>query len=205
MPILEEEVREQDEGVTEQEMLEEMAEVREAESAETLVREAYGGGLDQQTLLRYDQMAHHLSHAMHPLKLAQAEQQVVAHWDPLHEQYREDWTALVGLESIKKQVIAPVLTHKTAEARQELEYRATDLLRDAVANEGQTREQVRESFCGTISKEVTGAEYHPVAVEIFEQLIAPVAKDPEPVAEVEEEQQGKAEEQIQEEEEKQSA
>lgn len=205
MPILEEEVREQDQGLTEAELAEEMAEVRQAEDAETLLREAYGGGLDQQTLLRYDQMAHHMSRAIQPKKLAEAERHVVAHWDPLHEEMRNDFTALAGLESIKKQVIAPVLSHKTAEARQELGYRATDLLRDAVATEGQTREQVKETFCGTISKDVTGAEYHPVAVEIYEQLIEPVAKDPEPVSVVEEEQQGKAEEQIEEEEEKQSA
>jgi hypothetical protein len=204
MPILEETVREEEEGVTEQEVLEEMAEVRQAMDAEALVQQAYGGGLDQQTLLRYDQMAHHLAHTITPMKLAQAELQVITHWDPLHEQYRGDLTALTGLESIKKQAIAPLLLKKTNEARAELEAAATDLLREGI--EGRTPDDLRDAFCGEKSKEVTGAAYHPVAIEVFEQLIAPVAKDAEPVAaEIEEEQQGKAEEQIEEEEEKQSA
>ena len=205
MPILEEQIREEYPEVSEEEMLEEMAEVRQAEGEQELLKDAWGDGLDEQTLVRYDQTAHHVAHAAAGEKLAKAEHLVATRWDPIHAQYEHSFTALAGVESIKAQVIAPVLARKTAEARAELESRATEVLGSSVVAGTQTRDEIFASFCGAISAEVTGAEYHPLALDVFEQLIAPVAKDPEPVAVVEEEQQGKAEEQIQEEEEKQSA
>src|SRR6185295_18275865 len=104
---------------------------------QALVREAFGGGLDHQTLMRYDIMAHHISHAISGEKLAQAEHKVATQWDPLHETHREDWTALRALESIKGHVLAPVLMKKTKEARADLENRATELLGTNMAGQGQ--------------------------------------------------------------------
>jgi hypothetical protein len=204
MPILEEQIREENPEVSEEEMLEEMAEVRQAEGAQELLVDAWGSGLDEQTLVRYDQTAHHVAHAAGKEKLAKAEHVVATQWDPIHAQYEHQFTALAGVESIKAQVIAPVLEKKTAEARAELESRATDLLATVVGGT-KTRDQIFAEFCGSTSLDVVGAEYHPVAIDVYERLVAPVAKDPEPVVEVEEEQRGKAEEQIEEEEEKQSA
>jgi hypothetical protein len=200
MAILEEEIREEHGEQTEEEQ-EVEAEVVEAEHEQSMVSQAFGGGLDHQTLMRYDVMAHHLSHEIAPAKLAIAEQQVAARWDPLHETHAQDWTALRALQSIKGHVLAPVLTKKTQEAHRALEVRATELMSTSMAGQGQDRHQIREEFCGTISKEVTGAAYHPVAVQVFEQLVAPVASReiaPEPVVEAVQEE--KAKEQIEEEE-----
>ena len=204
MAILEEEVLEENTGKT-QEEVDELVEVKEAEDAQKLVVNAYGGGLDHQTIMRYDQMAHHLSHKIAEQKIAQAEHQVALHWDPLHVQHNEDITALKALESIKGHVLAPVLLDLTSKARMHLEWRAEDYMRDGLG--GKTREQVKEDFCNTASMEVCGAAYHPVAVEVFERMVAPLATEPEQEqVQPQPEHEEKAQEQIeQEEEQKQSA
>ncbi|HTJ44735.1 MAG TPA: hypothetical protein VL463_21665 [Kofleriaceae bacterium] len=206
MPILEEAVREENLGLSENELEEEAYEVQEAENVQALARDAYGGGLDHSTLMRYDHIAHQVAGSISGKKLHQAEEAIKAHWDPLHVMHYEDITALRALESIKGQVIAPVMQHLTKEARTHLEWHAMDLLKDGVVGEGKTRDAVKEDFCGKTSKDICGVEYHPVAVEVFEQMIAPLAKDPEPAApQVQEVQQEKAEEQIEQEEEKAQA
>jgi hypothetical protein len=204
MAILEEEVLEENKGVTEEE-LDEMVEVKEAEVQQSLVVNAFGGGLDHQTLMRYDQMAHHLSHKIADMTIAEAQQQVEVHWDPLHVQHNEDITALKGLESIKGHVLAPVLETLTKKATQHMEWAAEDLMRDGLG--GKTRDEVMNDFCGIKSKEICGAEFHPIAVEVFERMVAPLATDPvQEEVQVEPAQEEKAQEQIEEEEEqKQSA
>ncbi len=204
MAILEEEVLEENTGKTEEE-LDELVEVKEAEDQQKLVVDAFGGGLDHQTIMRYDQMAHHLSHKIAEMTIAEAQHQVELHWDPLHVQHNEDITALKALESIKGHVLAPVLQHLTEQATQQLEWAAEDIMRDGVG--GRTREQVMEDFCGTKSKEICGAEYHPIAVEVFERMVAPLTTQPEQEAvQPQPEHEEKAQEQIEEEEqEKQSA
>lgn len=186
-----------------QEQIEEEAEVAQAEEQEKLVVDAFGGGLDHETLMRYDQMAHHVAARAKNVKVAQAEHIVRNEWDPLHEQYHEDWTALRGLETIKGHVISPVLEQLMADAKHDLEYAAENMLRDGMVGQGKSRDEVQTMFCSHVSSEITGAEYHPIAMEVYERLLAPVNKEPEPAAEVQEEQQGKAEEQVEEEEEKQ--
>ena len=204
MAILEEEVLEENKGVTEEEM-DELVEVKEAEVQQSLVVNAFGGGLDHQTLMRYDQMAHHLSHKIADMTIAEAQQQVELHWDPLHVQHNEDITALKGLESIKGHVLAPVLQTLTAKATRLMAWVAEDLMRDGLG--GKTRDEVMNDFCGTKSKEICGAEFHPIAVEVFERMVAPLATNPEQEeVQVEPAQEEKAQEQIEEEEEqKQSA
>ena len=205
MPILEETVREENLGLSENELAEEMFEVQEAENVQSLARDAYGGGLDHNTLLRYDSIAHQVRNSISGKKLHQAEEAIKAHWDPLHAMHYEDITALRALESIKGQVIAPMMQKLTKDARQHLEWHAMDLLKDGVVGEGKTRETVKEDFCVKTSQDICGIEYHPVAVEVFEQMIAPLAKEPEPQPQVQEVQQEKAEEQIEQEEEKAQA
>ena len=204
MAILDEEVREEF-GTDTEEAMEAEAEVREAEDQQLLVRDAFGGGLDHQTLMRYDIMAHHISHAIAGEKLAQAEHKVSTQWDTLHETHRDDWTALRAIESIKGAVIAPVMLKLTKDARAALENRATELLGAGMVGEGKSRDDIRDQFCGTISKEICGSEYHSLAVEVYEALIAPVNKEPEPEPVVEEQQQAKAEEKIEEEEQREQA
>ena len=203
MPILEEQVRDEKQGETEEEIKEEV-EVEKAEQEEAALIQVFGGGLDHQTLMKYDVMAHHIAATLDHEKLAHAEQKVATQWDSLHQQYANDFAALKGLESIKGQVIAPVLEKKTAEARRDLEDRATALMSNSMDLEGKTREDLKTDFCGHISDEVTGAEYHPVAVDVFETLIAPIAKDPQPQVEQaqEQKQEEQAEEQLEEEQEK---
>lgn len=203
MPILEEQIRDEKQGETEDEIKEE-AEVQKAEQAEFDLIQAMGGGLDHQTLLKYDVMAHHIAATLDHEKLAQAEHKVATQWDSLHFQYQNDFAALKGLESIKGQVIAPVLERKTAEARRELEDAATQLMSNSMDLEGKSRDDLKNEFCGHISHDITGAEYHPVAVEVFDALIAPIAKDPQPQVEQvqQEEQQEQAEEQLDEQQEK---
>ncbi len=205
MAILEEQIREDYGFETENEM-EVEAEIKDAEEDQALVAGALGGGLDHQTLQRYDMMAHHLSHGIATEKLAQAEHKIATQWDPLHMEYRHDETALRAIESIKGHVLAPVMQKKTTEARQALEERATELMQAGIAGQGASRDEIKDQFCDDVSMAVCGAAYHPVAVEVFEQLVAPVAKvadAPAPV--VEEAQEEKAQEQIQEEEQKESA
>jgi hypothetical protein len=199
MAILEEEIREEHAAETEEE-LEEEAEVREAEGQQELVVAAFGAGLDHQTLMRYDVMAHHISHAVAGDKLAIAEHKVATQWDPLHELHKHSETSLRALQSIKGHVLAPMLLKKTKEAHRLLEDRATELMASSIVGQSKSRDDIREQFCGDISKEVTGAAYHPVAVEVYEQLIAPVSREVEPEPAVEPHQQEKAQEQIEEEE-----
>lgn len=208
MPIMEEELRKAEMGQTEEDLQQEELEVQQAMDSEALVADAYGAGLDHDTLLKYDVMAHHVAHSIKSQKLAQAEHTVALKWDPLHWEYAGQVTAMRGLEALKSQVIAPILTEKTTAARHELEQRATDLLAAETESQTMNREQFQQLFCGEISKDVTGGEFHPVAVEVYQRLIDPVAKDPVVAEEqpVQEEQKDQAEEQIQEDEqEKQSA
>jgi hypothetical protein len=206
MAILEEQVLEENTGKTEEE-LDELVEVKEAEDAQVLMRDAWGGGLDHQTLMRYDQMAHHLSHQCEERKLGEAEHLIALHWDPLHKQYKdEDWTALAAVESIKAHVLTPVMQRKTEKAREQLEWKASDLMQ-TVAQGDMTRDEVKDHFLGEVSMDVTGVKAHQVAIEVYEQLLAPVAAAPaqEEVQIEQPKMEEKAEEEIQEEEQKQSA
>jgi hypothetical protein len=201
-------VRDENQEETE-EAREEALEVKEAEDAQTLAVDAYGGGMDHETVVRFDHMAHTLMHAAQKDKLAMAEHRVRTEWDPIQIQHKDDVTATRALEVIRGHVIAPMLKEKTDAARKELEYRATDLMRDGVVGQGMSRDEILTQFCGHASYDITGAENHPVALEVYERLLAPVAKGPEKLEQVEVKQEEKGEEKVEEqqqkEDEKQSA
>jgi hypothetical protein len=190
-------VRDENQEETEEER-EESNEVREAEKEQALVVDAFGGGLDHETVVRFDHMAHVIVSAASKDKLAMAEHRVRSEWDSLQGMYNEQFTALKALESIRAHTIAPMLKHKTEEARHDLEEKAALMMSEGMQSQGKSREALREEFVGHISYEITGAEYHPVALEVFDRLLAPVAKGPEQLQQVEEKQAEKTEEQAEE-------
>jgi hypothetical protein len=189
--------REENQEETE-EQREEAKEVQEAEKEQDLVVEAYGGALDHETLVRFDHIAHLCVNAAKHEKLAMAEHRVRAEWDSLQNDYNGHITAEHALASIRAHTVAPMLKAKTDEARHDLEEQATLMMSQGVLSQGKSRDVIREEFVGHISYEITGAEYHPVALEVFDRLLAPMAKGPEKVEQVQEQQAEKTEEQAEE-------
>lgn len=196
-------------GETEQEKAQKArdAEVAEAEGAQRAAVVEGGTGLDHASIQRYDIIAHHLAREIRSSKLYDAEVAVMEKWDSLYgEDHEGEVGSVAALKSIKGAVIEPALREKQQEAETLLRNHAVGLFQQSVLGQdhpGQLKQEILDTFCNQISEQVCGVEMHPLAVQIYKEMLEPMVDSEAAQAEFRtnqqvEEQQEEAEQQVEE-------
>ncbi|MCE9579679.1 MAG: hypothetical protein K8W52_41560 [Deltaproteobacteria bacterium] len=184
------------------------AEVTAAEGAQRAAVVDGGTGLNHESIARYDIIAHHLAHEIHASKLHDAELAVMEKWDSLYgEDHDGENGSIAALKSLKGAIIEPALRDKTREADTLLRNHAVGIFQQTImgqAHPGELKSAVKDEFCNTVSMQVCGVEMHPLAVQIFLEMLEPMVDSEANMAqgkavEVVEEQQEEAEQEIEEE------
>ncbi len=184
------------------------AEVTEAEGAQRAAVVDGGTGLDHDSIARYDIIAHHLAHEIRGSKLYDAEMAVIEKWDTLYgDDHAGEGGSVAALKSLKGAIIEPALREKTREAETLLRNHAIGMFQQTIMGQphpGQLKSEILDQFCNGVSLQVCGVEMHPLAVQIYKEMLEPMvdseaAQGEGKAVEVVEEQQEQAEQEIEEE------